>query len=163
MSGVTQICLTVSGLCVVMRVVVVGGFIVVYRSGSVCNQIKVHPGLDNLPAATGMYSNLITHRTTPTYNNETTTHNNPHNHTQPTHSETYLYNTTHCYGTYQHEAITSRSRQLLMMGTWLPETRWATIRREIKNTQVTSSWFFLSTKIKVCDELDVPVIRTSII
>jgi hypothetical protein len=24
------------------------------------------------------------------------------------------------YSTYQHEAITSRSRQLLMMGTWLP-------------------------------------------
>ena len=37
------------------------------------------------------------------------------------------------HGTYQHEAITSRSRQLLMMGTWLPETCWATIRREIKN------------------------------
>jgi len=31
------------------------------------------------------------------------------------------------------------------MGTWLPETCWATIRREIKNTKVTSSWFFLST------------------
>jgi hypothetical protein len=26
------------------------------------------------------------------------------------------------YSTYQHEAITSRSLQLLMMGTWLPET-----------------------------------------
>ena len=26
------------------------------------------------------------------------------------------------HGTYQHEAITSRSRQLLMMGTMLPET-----------------------------------------
>ena len=26
------------------------------------------------------------------------------------------------HGTYKHEAITSRSRQLLMMGTWLPET-----------------------------------------
>jgi len=26
------------------------------------------------------------------------------------------------HSTYQHEAITSRSRQLLMMGTWLPET-----------------------------------------
>ena len=36
------------------------------------------------------------------------------------------------HGTYQHKAITSRSRQLLMMGTWLPETCWATIRREIK-------------------------------
>ena len=32
-----------------------------------------------------------------------------------------------------------------MMGTWLPETCWATIRREIKNTKVTSSWFFIST------------------
>ena len=49
------------------------------------------------------------------------------------------------HGTYQHKAITSRSRQLLMMGTWLPETCWATIIREIKNTKVTSSWFFLST------------------
>jgi len=39
------------------------------------------------------------------------------------------------HGTYQHEAITSRSRQLLMMGTWLRETCWATIRREIKNTK----------------------------
>ena len=41
------------------------------------------------------------------------------------------------HGTYQHEAITSRSRQLLMMGTWLSETCWATIRREIKNK---NSW-----------------------
>jgi len=39
---------------------------------------------------------------------------------------------SHSHGTYQHEAITSRGRQLLMMGTWLPETCWATIRREIK-------------------------------
>ena len=39
------------------------------------------------------------------------------------------------HGTYQHEAITPRSRQLLTMGTWLPETCWATIRREIKNTK----------------------------
>ena len=92
-----------------------------------------------------MYFNLITHRTTPTYNNETIIHNNPHNHTRPTHSETYLNNTTHCYSTYQHEAITSRSRQLLMMGTWLPESCWATSRRQINNTKVTSSWFFLST------------------
>jgi hypothetical protein len=49
------------------------------------------------------------------------------------------------HGTYQHKAITSRSRQLLMMGTRLPETCWTTIRREIKNRKVTSSWFFLST------------------
>ena len=42
-------------------------------------------------------------------------------------------------------AITSRRRQLLMMGAWLPKSCWATIRREIKNTKVTSSWFFLST------------------
>ena len=45
-----------------------------------------------------------------------------HTRTQPTHSKTYLRNTTYCYSTYQHEAITSRSRQLLMMDTWLPET-----------------------------------------
>ena len=49
------------------------------------------------------------------------------------------------HDTYQHETITSRSRQLLMMGTWLPETCWVTSRREIKNTKVASSWFFLST------------------
>ena len=30
-------------------------------------------------------------------------------------------------------------------GTWLPETCWAASRREIKNTKVTSIWFFLST------------------
>ena len=78
-----------------------------------------------------MYFNLITNRTRPTYNNETP--KNPHIHRQPTHSETCLCNTTYCYSTYQHEAITSRSHQLLMMGTWLPETYWATIRREIKN------------------------------
>ena len=40
---------------------------------------------------------------------------------------------SHC--TYQHEAITSRSRQLKMMGTWLPETCWAIIRIKIKNTK----------------------------
>ena len=39
MRGFIQICLTVSGLCVVMRVVVGGGFIVVCRCGSVCDQI----------------------------------------------------------------------------------------------------------------------------
>ena len=44
------------------------------------------------------------------------------------------------HGTYQHKAITSRSRQLLMMGTWLPETCWATIRREIKNTKVLTTF-----------------------
>ena len=49
------------------------------------------------------------------------------------------------HGTYQHKAITSRSRQLLMMGTWLPETCWATIRREIRIQKVISSWFFLYT------------------
>ena len=64
--------------------------------------------------------------------------------------EIYLCNTTYCYSTYQHEAIISRSRQLLMMGTWLLETCWATSRREIKdNTKVTSSWFFLSTLRKL--------------
>ena len=80
--------------------------------------IRTHPrmhyvltGLDNLPAATGMYFILIKNRTIPTYNNETNT------------KKTLIStNTTHCYSTYQHEAIKSRSRQLLMMGTWLPET-----------------------------------------
>ena len=32
-----------------------------------------------------------------------------------------------------------------MMGTWLPETCWATSRKEIKYAKVTFSWFFLST------------------
>jgi hypothetical protein len=49
------------------------------------------------------------------------------------------------HGTYQHETIISCSRQLLMMGKWLPETCWTNGRRETKNTKVTSSWFFLST------------------
>jgi len=40
--GVTQICLTVSGLCVDMKVFVGGCFIIVCRCGSVYNQIKVH-------------------------------------------------------------------------------------------------------------------------
>jgi len=40
---------------------------------------------------------------------------------------------------YQHVAITPRSRQLLKMGTWLPETCWTTCKGEIKdNTKVTS-------------------------
>ena len=39
---------------------------------------------------------------------------------------------------YQHVAITLRSRQLLKMGTYLPEKCWATCKREIKdNTKVT--------------------------
>jgi hypothetical protein len=33
-----------------------------------------------------------------------------------------LFPSIYCYSTYQHEAITSRSHQLLMMGTWLPKT-----------------------------------------
>ena len=42
-----------SGLCVVMWVVVGGGFIVVCRCGSVCNQIK-----DGHMVARNMLSNL---------------------------------------------------------------------------------------------------------
>ena len=34
---------------------------------------------------------------------------------------------------HQHVAITLRSRQLLKMGTWLPETCWATCKGEIKD------------------------------
>ena len=41
MCGDIQICLSVSGLCVVMWVVVGGGLIVVCRRGSVCNQINL--------------------------------------------------------------------------------------------------------------------------
>ena len=54
------------------------------------------------------------------------------------------------HGTYQHEAITSRSRQLLMMGAWLPETCWATIRREIKNTKSDIYLVFLIHALTVC-------------
>jgi hypothetical protein len=49
------------------------------------------------------------------------------------------------HGTYEHEAMTLHSRQLLMMGTWLPKTCWTAIKREIKNTKSDISWFFLST------------------
>ena len=42
MSGVIQICLSVSGLCVVMWGVMGGGIIVVCRCGLVCSLIKVH-------------------------------------------------------------------------------------------------------------------------
>jgi len=49
---------------------------------------------------------------------------------------------------YQHVAITLQSRQLLKMGTWLPETCWATCKGEIKdNTKVTSSWFLIHTEL----------------
>jgi len=47
---------------------------------------------------------------------------------------------------HQHVAITLRSRQLLKMGTWLPETCWATCKGEIKDN--TKKWHldgFLST------------------
>jgi len=52
---------------------------------------------------------------------------------------------------YQHVAITLRSRQLLKMGTWLPETCWATCKGEIKeNTKLTSSWFLIHTEEQSC-------------
>ena len=70
--------------------------------------------LKYISVAAGRWSDLhTTMKTTP---------KNPHIHTQSTHIETCLYKTTYCYSTYQHKAITSRSRQLLMMGTRLPET-----------------------------------------
>jgi hypothetical protein len=53
------------------------------------------------------------------------------------------------HSTYQHEAITLRSRQLLKMGTWLPETCWASCKGEIKdNTKVTSSWYLIHTELR---------------
>jgi len=60
------------------------------------------------------------------------------------------------HGTYQHEAIISHSRQLLMMDTWLPETCWATIRRETKNTKSEILLVFL-----IHTELRSTVIHTS--
>ena len=119
MRGVTQICLTVSGLCVVVSLYV------------------------------GAVRRVIRLKYIPVYFNYTPDCTTALKHTQPTHSETYLCNTTYFYSTYQHKAITSRSRQLLMMGMWLPETCWATSRREIKNSKVTSSWFFSSTQPKL--------------
>ena len=41
MRGVIQICISVSGLCVVMWVVVGDGLIFVCGCGSVCNQINI--------------------------------------------------------------------------------------------------------------------------
>ena len=69
----------------------------------------------NLPAATGMYFNLIKNRAIPTYKNETNTKKT----LISTHSPltvTHICVTPHCYSTYQQETITSRSRQLLMTG-----------------------------------------------
>jgi len=44
---------------------------------------------------------------------------------------------------------TLRSRQLLKVGTWLPETCWATCKGEIKdNTKVTSSGFLIHTELQ---------------
>jgi len=41
------------------------------------------------------------------------------------------------------------SRQLLKMGTWLPETCWAICKGEIKdNTKVTSSWLLIHTELQ---------------
>jgi len=53
------------------------------------------------------------------------------------------------HGTYQRVAITLPSRQLLKMGTWLPEACWATCKGEIKdNTKLTSSWFLIHTELR---------------
>jgi len=46
---------------------------------------------------------------------------------------------------YQHVAITLLSRQLLKMGTWLPETCWATCKGEIKDNTKWHLVGFLST------------------
>ena len=51
---------------------------------------------------------------------------------------------------YQHVAITLRSRQLLKMGTWLPETCRATCKGENKGLhKVTSSWFLSTLTIRL--------------
>ena len=55
---------------------------------------------------------------------------------------------------YQHAVITLHSCQLLKMGTWLPETCWATCKGEIKdNTWMTSSWFLIHTDALSCSLL----------
>jgi len=55
----------------------------------------------------------------------------------------------YCAAQYQHVAITLRSRQLLKMGTWFPETCSAICKAEIKdNTKVTSSWFLIHTELR---------------
>jgi len=43
----------------------------------------------------------------------------------------HVYVKPHIDTAHTNTTLTSRSRQLLMMGKWLPETCWATIRREI--------------------------------
>jgi len=63
--------------------------------------------------------------------------------------QVYLNNTTHCYSTIPTRG--DNNRQLLKMGTWLPETCWATCKGEIKdNTKVTSSWFLIHIFLTVC-------------
>jgi hypothetical protein len=44
------------------------------------------------------------------------------------------------HGTYQHKAIKSRSRHLLMMGKWLPEKCWTTSRRELDALTANRYW-----------------------
>ena len=52
-------------------------------------------------------------------------------------------------------------RKLLMMGTWLPETCWATIRREIKNTKSDIQLVFL---IHIASNISFPfVVNLSLI
>jgi hypothetical protein len=59
---------------------------------------------------------------------------------------------------YQHVAITLGSCQLLKMGTWLPDTCWATCKREIKdNTLATSGWFLSTQTTVTCASLSAPL------
>jgi hypothetical protein len=75
--GVTQICLTVSGLCgyecflVLVSLLYVGivRFVIRLKYIPVAAGRLLSQGLDSLLAATGMYFNLITNRTVPTYKN----------------------------------------------------------------------------------------------
>ena len=116
------------------------GFIVVCRYSSVRKQIKVH----TVAAATVctlicLQTELYLHTTMkpPPTTTLITTHS-------PLTVRHICITPRIVTAQYQHEAITSHSRQLLMMGTWLPETCWATSRRErIQKWHLVG--FFLST------------------
>jgi len=120
-------------------------FIVVCRSSSVCNQpTTTHEQLymhyfhkngnlisEQSPGSPNPLFDLTIRLPHPRAN-RVSCETNPSMDALPT-NRTWPPSCSH--GTYQHKAITSRSRQLLMMGTWLPEKCWETIRREIKNTK----------------------------
>ena len=105
-----------------------------------------HSSMDTLPA-NWFWQPSCSHSTTPTCGKNTTQFvlwTPQWTHYLLTGSDSLLADMAQ----HQHVMITLRSRQLLKMGTWLPETCWATCKGEIKdNTKVTSSWFLIHTEL----------------